>query len=128
VSGFSFATTDEDFGKLNWRAGFAVGCDGTDFKIFLFDGVRFATTNVNEDVSGSGEIANGRIVPRRVREHLYAEQQEKRWNTLKAEQEAPFDVGVSVIDEGKAKGEPIGNGYTEVVGDEDVSKEATAVI
>jgi hypothetical protein len=73
VSGLSFATTDEDFGKLNWRAGFAVRCNGTDFRVFLFDGVTFAATNVNEDVSGSCEIANESIVARRVREHLYAE-------------------------------------------------------
>jgi hypothetical protein len=73
LSDLSFATADEDLGKLNWRAGFAVRCDGTDFRLFLFDDVRFAATNVNEDISGSREIANGSIVARRVREHLYAE-------------------------------------------------------
>lgn len=73
VSGLSFATTDEDFCKLNWRAGFAVGCDGTDFKVFLFDNVRSTTANVNENVSGSCEIANGSIVLRRIRECLSAE-------------------------------------------------------
>lgn len=46
---------------------------------------------------------------------------------MECQQEPPPDCGVAVVDEGKTEVQPVCDGDTEVVGDEDVAQEATSV-
>lgn len=73
VSGLSFATTDEGLLQIELESWVCCRLRWHRFQGFPFDNVRFTTANVNEDVSGSCEIANGSIVLRRIRECLSAE-------------------------------------------------------
>ena len=104
VGTFAFATTDQDLGELDWGARRAVCCNGADLKILILDGFCVGPTDVDEDISGSLEVANGSVVARRVWEHLDAGQQQQGRNALEPQQEAPPDDGVTVVDEGKSEG------------------------
>jgi hypothetical protein len=68
----------------------------------------------SQQVPGLFVAPNRGVVPRTVGQHFDEEDEQNRWDALECEEKAPADVGVAVVDEGEAEGEPIGYGDSEV--------------
>lgn len=66
--------------------------------------------DVLEDLLSFRLSANGREVPRGVRQEADAEDQHDGWDALEGEQEAPADGGETVVDEGEPEGDPVRDG------------------
>lgn len=118
---------EEDLDESEGSGRHRLLCDGADFEEFGLDLRVVITSSLLNDLAGLVVAADGGEETRGVGEKLDADEEEQGGNALEAKQEAPAERRVAVVDEGEAKIEPVGDGDTKVVCNEDVAKVASAV-
>lgn len=98
-----------------------------DLEKFIFDLLARSATQMLKDLPTFVDAAGRDKVARTVGQCLDSGKQEERRKALEGKEESPAHGRVALLDKGEAKVEPVRNRDTEIVGDEDVSEEATTV-
>jgi hypothetical protein len=128
VSSLAFVKTKHDLDELDGRSRLGILSHGDNLVELLLHGFRVGrTADGVKDFAGFFVSAYGGEVARRVGQELDTGEEEQSRETLESEEEAPAQSRVSVVDEGKTKVEPVGDRDTEIVGDENVTQEATTM-
>lgn len=112
----SVSPADEDLDKLNWRAALAILRDRGNLHILAVDLLLagLVAAEPSQQVARFLVATDRCIVARTVGEHLDERHQYDSRDALEREKKAPSDVGVAVVDEGEAKGQPVRDRNSEV--------------